>query len=568
MNELTSQFPTMWCVGTDSNVGKWNEQLKQWEDLGGGGWTLKMLAFDKDNTMWCVGTDSNIGRWNESLQQWEDLGGGGWTIKMLAFDKNNTMWCVGTDSNVGRWNESLQQWEDLGGGGWTIKMLAFDKNNTMWCVGTDSNVGKWNETLKQWEDQGYLGGWTLDWLAFDPSDPLNEVYCVGTGKNLGKYEFNSGQMLDVNQNWDLKMITFKLNIEASVTYKTITHLEILKIASSNQTVLEMIEKITTNGDLNEQYEYLYSDLFVVFNRIYNNGAGLDSSINNALRNEINHDFDRMHYHISVAEGLAAGIITSPGVSFEVDHAKDWSNKAQSNIQKLNDHASGIIINDETRRYVEGLQKATNDKALNVDQLIKSLFWTIIVNLNKLIVTKKDFEGKVAEIHLDLLKLKDAKWQGLFDLEGLKINLDKPGENDDLDKVQTTLANVGEFVGVLDLLVISHNWAVSGVRPGRFIKAAFQKLTSSTPVEAAEMTATGEAIEVETVEISASEAFADVLGVIGVLLLVIGSIIEAVQLDKELDKINSAKKDFNNNYNELVHNVESVVRASEAIRKHS
>jgi polyhydroxyalkanoate synthesis regulator phasin len=353
-----------------------------------------------------------------------------------------------------------------------------------------------------------------------------------------------------------------------MTIQTITHLDTLKIASSSQTVIEMIEKITTDGSLNEVYEYLYSDLFVVFNRIYNNGTALDGSINNTLRDEINHDFDRMHYHISVAEGLAAGIITAPGVGPEIDNATDWSNKAQSNIKKLNDNASGIIKNDEARRYVEGLQNATNDKALNVDELIKRLFWTIIVNLNSSNVTKEDFEGKVAEIHLDLLKLKNAGWKGYFELEGLKINLDKPGENDDLDKVQKTLATVGEIVGVLGLGVMVYNWKVSGLKPGRFLKAAFQKLTASTPAEAAEMTATGEAIEAEVVEISAMEAFADVLGVVGLILAVIGGIIEAVELDKELDKINSAKKDFNSNYKKLVNNVESVVRASEGIRKHS
>ena len=52
-----------------------------------------------------------------------------------------------------------------------------------------------------------------------------------------------------------------------MTIQTITHLDALKIASGSQTVIEMIEKITTNGSLNNAYEYLYSDLFVVFNRV-------------------------------------------------------------------------------------------------------------------------------------------------------------------------------------------------------------------------------------------------------------------------------------------------------------
>src|SRR5262245_44765339 len=40
-------------------------------------------------TMWCVGTDHNVGRWTGS--GWEDKGHmGGWQIQQLLFDRNGT----------------------------------------------------------------------------------------------------------------------------------------------------------------------------------------------------------------------------------------------------------------------------------------------------------------------------------------------------------------------------------------------------------------------------------------------------------------------------------------------
>ena len=350
--------------------------------------------------------------------------------------------------------------------------------------------------------------------------------------------------------------------------KVISHLDTLKMASGSQTIMEMIEKITTDGSLNKEYEYLYSNLFVIFNRIYNNGLGLDVSINNSLMSNINGSFSSMHYHISVAEGLAAGIITSPGVGPEVDEAKDASNDVKNGIKTLSDSPSQILNSAETKGYVNALQKATEDKALNVNELIKRLFWTIIINLGKVNATQADFEGKIAEIHLELLKLKTAGWKGYFALENLKINLIKPGQNDDLDKVQSTLSTMGEIVGVLGLVAMVYNWKASGVMPGGFLKSILEKFTSSTPEEAAEMSATSLGIEEEVVEISTMEAFADVLGVVGLLLAVIGGIYEAVKLDQELDKIDDAKNKFNSSYNQLVANLQSVSRASEGIRKHS
>ena len=132
-----------------------------------------------------------------------------WTLKMIAFDSNHIWWCVGTESNVGKWNNAQFGWEDQGLlGGWTLKMLAFDRQGTMWCVGTEGNVGKWNGL--GWDDYGLLGGWTLNWIWFYSRDTPDEVYCIGTNNNLGKYEFDHRQMLNVDQNWTLKMITSSL----------------------------------------------------------------------------------------------------------------------------------------------------------------------------------------------------------------------------------------------------------------------------------------------------------------------------------------------------------------------
>lgn len=355
--------------------------------------------------------------------------------------------------------------------------------------------------------------------------------------------------------------------------QTFSHLDSLKVASSLQSVMEMIDKITTDGNLNSQYEYLYDDLFVVFNRIYNNGAALDGTINDNIHDEINHCFDRMHYHISVAIGLAAGIITSPGVGPELDNAKDWSNKANDYMNDLSGNVSQIISNPETVRYVNGLQKASNDSALNLDQLIKSLFWTVIVSLNNANVSKQDFEGKLAEIHLGILNLKNATWAGVFKLDGLTINTTNPGQSDDFDKINKVLADLGDVVGILSLGVMAYNWKVNGVNPLASFSKLYQRLRSvtSSPItetEAAETVATAEGVEAATVEVSVADVLGGVLAIVGAILLIIGTVVEIVELEKALDQVNSAKDDFNNQYGNLKSKVQGAITGSEAIRKHN
>jgi hypothetical protein len=88
---------TMWGVGTEGNVGTWIDKDNKWNSLGNlGGWTLKMLAFNKEiikkddkqtvvETMWCVGTESNVGCW-DGVTSWDNRGYiGGWTMNWLYF---------------------------------------------------------------------------------------------------------------------------------------------------------------------------------------------------------------------------------------------------------------------------------------------------------------------------------------------------------------------------------------------------------------------------------------------------------------------------------------------------
>ncbi len=150
---------TLWSVGFNNNVGKWNGT--SWDDQGYlGGWLLKSIAYDKNGTLWGVSSRSTVGKWNGHF--WEDQRFmGGWFINMLAFDKDGTLWCVGVNGNFAKWNGT--SWEDQGGG-WTLKMINFDANGDLWAVGTASNVGKWNG--KSWDNQGYIGGWFVNWIAW------------------------------------------------------------------------------------------------------------------------------------------------------------------------------------------------------------------------------------------------------------------------------------------------------------------------------------------------------------------------------------------------------------------
>ena len=354
---------------------------------------------------------------------------------------------------------------------------------------------------------------------------------------------------------------------------TFTHLDTLKLASGLQSIMEMIDKITTNGNLNEQYDYVYSDLFVVFNRIYNNGQGLDGSINDDLSNKINHCFDRMHYHIGVAIGLAAVVITSPGVAPELSHAQDWSNKANSYMTSLSENVSQIVANNETLGYLKGLQNATNDPAINIDQLIKTLMWTIIVTLKKPNVTKEDFEEKLAEIHLRMLDLKNAQWAGIFSLDGLTLNLVSPGKDDDLDKVGTVLADIGDAVGVLSIIVMGYNWKANGVNPFASFAKLYQRIASTpskqiTEEEASGDLATSEAVGGATVEVSVADVLSGVLAIVGLILVIIGTVVEVVELSKALHKVKSARVDFNKQYGSLRSKVQGVIVASEGFRKHT
>lgn len=127
-------------------------------------------------SLWCVGTDYNVGKWNTAADRWDNLGNlGGWTLLSIAFDANGTLWCVGTEHNVGKWDPAKNGWDDLGNlGGWILLSIAFDSSGALWCVGTGNNVGKWDSTLNGWIDQGKVGGWMLLDVAFSTgSDKRN-----------------------------------------------------------------------------------------------------------------------------------------------------------------------------------------------------------------------------------------------------------------------------------------------------------------------------------------------------------------------------------------------------------
>jgi hypothetical protein len=358
-----------------------------------------------------------------------------------------------------------------------------------------------------------------------------------------------------------------------MSMQTFTHLDTLKLASGLQSIQNMIDKITTNGSLDDQYDYLFNDLFVVFNRIYNNGQALDTTINDTLYNAINHCFDLMHYHINVAIGLAAGVITTLGVGPELSHAEDWSTEASKDMTSLSGNVSQIVSNDETLRYVKGLQNATSDPAINTDELIRTLFWTIIVNLQKPNVSKEDFEEKLAEIHLSILSIKNATWAGIFKLDGLTINLVNPGKDDDLVKVSTILADIGDVVGVLSLIVMGYHWKANGVSPLAPFRKLYQRIRSTpsqaiTDEAAAQDLAIGALVGEATVEVSVAEVLGGVLGIIGVISVIIGAALEIAELSKALVKVKSARDDFNNQYGSLKSKVQDVITASEGFRKHT
>jgi len=351
----------------------------------------------------------------------------------------------------------------------------------------------------------------------------------------------------------------------SDTLKTFTESDTLAIASGIKSVGDMINKITSNGVLEPQYTYLYSDLFVVLNRIHNNGKALDTSINDSLKNTINGAFDNAHYHVGVAIGLAAGIITSPGVSVEVSKAKDAMDEANSSIKSLSENVSQMVAADETVRYVKGLQSVSNDSNLDVDRLIRNLFWTMLQSLNNPNATQQDFQVLLDKIHLEIITLEKAKWSAIYSLKGLTINTANPGTNDDLEKVNGIFGGIGQIVGLLSIGVMAYNWKANGVNPFQSFKNLYQRIRGVSVAQAEEAAATAEQVSTATVEVSIVDIINGVLAIVGAILLIITTIISIVQLSDQLNKINDAKSTFDKQYGDAKTQVLSVVESSESFR---
>lgn len=171
-------------VGTAGNAFKMatDYALPIAEDLGNiGGWTLKMLASDNNGALYCVGTEDNVGKWENG--NWTNEGKiGGWTLKMLAFDQENGIWAVGTEGNVGRW-DGLTMLDQGNLGGWTLDSIAFDPMNPeqIFCVGTAHNLGVYNLQTKEMTSLDC--NWTVK-SAIIQENPYR-IIGIGTAGNVG-----------------------------------------------------------------------------------------------------------------------------------------------------------------------------------------------------------------------------------------------------------------------------------------------------------------------------------------------------------------------------------------------
>ena len=243
--------------------------------------------------------------------------------------------------------------------------------------------------------------------------------------------------------------------------------------------------------------------------------------------------------------------------------------AKSEITKLNNDISSIIVDQTSKNYIAALQKASNDKNIHIDVLIKNVLWTIIVNLNSKSVTKSQFVNELIKIQIGIAKLAKNNWKQLFDINGNKLNLDDPGNNDDFKKILTGIGIAGEIVTLLAMTVMALNWKVNGVPPFRFIRSLIQTTNPNIPDGEAEGAANaGETIEAENVEIGYLDIAGEVLGAIGALLLIVGAIIEAVELSHTLDKIKGFQKDYNHNYTNITKKLSEAISSSEAFRSHA
>jgi len=131
-----------------------------------------------------------------------------------------------------------------------------------------------------------------------------------------------------------------------------------------------------------------------------------------------------------------------------------------------------------------------------------------------------------------------------------------------------VSEVGFFVGIACIGLQIYLWKTRG--PGKILKSIIGYFKpQATEEDVANIGATAEAVEgVEVSGMSAVEILSGVLNVIAALLLIIGTILEIVQLEKQLDKIDEAKANFNKEYENLVRQIQKIGEASEKFRRHN
>lgn len=166
-------------VGTGPNDDTWTYKGRM------NGWTLKMLAFDTKNNLWCVGTDGNVGQWNNPWNyhngSWQPHDNMGNSLDMIAFDITDLLWSVHDQDMAGywqTWDTQSPHWANEGHmAGWYFKMLAFH-GNSMWCVNTAGKLGVLSNPSPDhwiWTGHGSPDGKTLRWITFDANGLL---WCV------------------------------------------------------------------------------------------------------------------------------------------------------------------------------------------------------------------------------------------------------------------------------------------------------------------------------------------------------------------------------------------------------
>ncbi|MCW3845772.1 hypothetical protein OF829_00865 [Sphingomonas sp. LB-2] len=124
----------------------------------------------------------------------------------MSADLPHNMLVVATDGSVLAYNENAGNWGSLGYvGGWSLKTLTFDPQGYLYLVGTDGNV-KSMRSMTVDQSAWHQISWTIDWLAFKPGDM--ELWCVGTEGNVGTLLHDAWTDYGNWGGWTLRMIAF------------------------------------------------------------------------------------------------------------------------------------------------------------------------------------------------------------------------------------------------------------------------------------------------------------------------------------------------------------------------